>query len=103
MLREEKKPIPSLESALKYSLRTLLKTLSKILATNQDKLKFEALNILSVVLPDVPSEVNIFFCYKTKGDLLCYNFLYYGLFFFNPIFNLRLCVNSKKNLRVKIK
>ncbi|KAI7849899.1 Neurochondrin-domain-containing protein [Circinella umbellata] len=57
MLHEEKKSIPSLESALKYSLHTLLKALSKILATNQDKLKFEALNILSVVLPDVPPKI----------------------------------------------
>ena len=101
MLREEKKPIPSLESALKYSLQTLLKTLSKILATNQDKLKFEALNILSVVLPDVPPEVNDFFIKKKQFAM--FNFLYYGLFFINPIFNPRLCVNSKKNLRVKIK
>ncbi|KAI9253994.1 Neurochondrin-domain-containing protein [Phascolomyces articulosus] len=53
----EKKSIPSLESSLKYSLQTLFTALSKILANNQDKLKFETLNILSNVLPDIPSEI----------------------------------------------
>ncbi|KAI9495758.1 Neurochondrin-domain-containing protein [Zychaea mexicana] len=55
MLHE--KPIPSLESALKYSLPTLFTALSKVLANNQDKLKFKTLNVLSSVLPDVPSEI----------------------------------------------
>ncbi|KAI8148522.1 Neurochondrin-domain-containing protein [Fennellomyces sp. T-0311] len=54
MLNE--KSIASLESALKYSLQTLFTALSKILANNQDKLKFEALTMLSSVLPGVPSE-----------------------------------------------
>ncbi|KAG0175718.1 hypothetical protein DFQ30_000047 [Apophysomyces sp. BC1015] len=49
--------IPSLASALKYSLRTIMNICSKIFNTDQDKLKFIALDILSQILPDVPSEI----------------------------------------------
>lgn len=64
MLHE--KSIPSLNSALKYSLQTTFSALSKILKLNQDKLKFQALDLLARILPDIPSEVsgnrNIYHC-----------------------------------------
>lgn len=50
--------IPSLHSAMKYSLNTLIAVLSNTLDSDQKMLKFEALDILSVVLPDVPTEVS---------------------------------------------
>ncbi|KAI9485846.1 MAG: Neurochondrin-domain-containing protein [Benjaminiella poitrasii] len=49
--------IPSLYSSLKYSLNTLISVLSKTLNNNQKKLKFEALDILSFVLTNIPAEV----------------------------------------------
>lgn len=55
LLHENK--IPSLYSSLKYSLSTLISILSNTLNNDQKMLKFEALNILSSVLPDVPAEV----------------------------------------------
>lgn len=55
LLHESK--IPSLASSLKYSLSTLISILSNTLDNDQKMLKFEALNILSSVLPDVPAEV----------------------------------------------
>lgn len=55
LLHESK--IPSLSSSLKYSLSTLISILSNTLNNDQKMLKFEALNILANVLPDVPSEV----------------------------------------------
>ncbi|CEP10319.1 hypothetical protein [Parasitella parasitica] len=56
-LHSEERKIPSLSSALKYSLNTLVAILSTTLNNDQKILKFEALDILSTVLPDVPSEV----------------------------------------------
>jgi hypothetical protein len=56
-LLNQEKAIPSLASALKYSMTTLLNILSKTLNHDQNKLKFEALNILASVLLDVPAEV----------------------------------------------
>lgn len=50
--------IPSLHSALKYSLSTLIAILSNTLDNDQKMLKFEALTILSAVLPDIPAEVS---------------------------------------------
>ncbi|KAI8646435.1 Neurochondrin-domain-containing protein [Parasitella parasitica] len=55
LLHSEK--IPSLSSALKYSLTTLVAILSRTLNNDQKILKFEALNILSTVLPGIPSEL----------------------------------------------
>ncbi|KAG2229051.1 hypothetical protein INT48_002732 [Thamnidium elegans] len=55
LLHENK--IPSLSSSLKYSLSTLISILSNTLNNDQKMLKFEALNILSSVLPDVPAEI----------------------------------------------
>ncbi|KAL1930540.1 hypothetical protein VTP01DRAFT_10702 [Rhizomucor pusillus] len=49
--------IPSLSSALKYSLQTTFTGLSAILKKNQGKLKFEALAILAHLLPDLPSQI----------------------------------------------
>lgn len=54
--------IPSLSSALKYSLQTTFTGLSAILKKNQGKLKFEALAILAHLLPDLPSQVNFVLC-----------------------------------------
>lgn len=51
--------IPSLYSALRYSLSTLIAILSNTLNSNQKMLKFEALDILSVVLPDIPVDVSL--------------------------------------------
>ncbi|KAI9273210.1 Neurochondrin-domain-containing protein [Helicostylum pulchrum] len=56
LLHENK--IPSLSSSLKYSLSTLISILSDTLNNDQKMLKFEALNILSSVLPDVPAEAD---------------------------------------------
>jgi hypothetical protein len=55
LLHEQK--IPSLSSALKYSLATLISILSNTIKNDQKMLKFEALDILTSVLPDVPLEV----------------------------------------------
>ncbi|KAI9319301.1 Neurochondrin-domain-containing protein [Dichotomocladium elegans] len=55
MLHE--KPVPSLASALKYALPVLLTALSKLLSRDQSSLKFDALETLSGVLPDIPDEV----------------------------------------------
>lgn len=49
--------IPSLASALKYALPTLFTALSRLLDKHQDELKFEALDLLSSILPNLPSEV----------------------------------------------
>lgn len=57
LLHAEK--IPSLYSALKYSLNTLIAILSNTLNNDQKMLKFEALDILSVVLPDIPADVSL--------------------------------------------
>lgn len=51
--------IPSLSSALKFSLATLVSYLSKALKHDQKTLKFEALDILRQVIPTVPEEVSI--------------------------------------------
>ncbi|KAI8390961.1 Neurochondrin-domain-containing protein [Radiomyces spectabilis] len=51
------KPIPSLTSAVKYSLKTTLSILSQIFKNDQDMLKFETLHMLSQLLPLVPSTV----------------------------------------------
>lgn len=59
LLHEQK--IPSLSSALKYSLSTLISILSNTLNHDQKMLKFEALTILASVLPDVPTDVRFFF------------------------------------------
>lgn len=58
------KNIPSLSSALKYSLSTLIAILSNTLNNDQKMLKFEALDILTSVLTDVPSQVSLFFFCK---------------------------------------
>lgn len=50
--------VPSLASSLKYSLATLISILSNTLNNDQKMLKFEALNILTSVLPDIPAEVS---------------------------------------------
>ncbi|KAI8975240.1 Neurochondrin-domain-containing protein [Mycotypha africana] len=55
LLDEEK--IPSLFSTVKYSLNTLLSILSNTLNNYQDLLKFEALKILSTVLPAITVEM----------------------------------------------
>ncbi|KAG2213962.1 hypothetical protein INT47_001232 [Mucor saturninus] len=55
LLHEHK--IPSLSSALKYSLSTLISILSNTLNHDQKMLKFEALTILASVLPDVPTDI----------------------------------------------
>ncbi|KAL7319256.1 hypothetical protein PS15m_002414 [Mucor circinelloides] len=55
LLHEDK--IPSLYSALKYSLSTLIAILANTLDSDQKILKFEALDILSVVMPDIPTEM----------------------------------------------
>lgn len=52
-----KEKIPSLSSALKFSLVTLISCLSKALKNDQKKLKFEALDILKEVTTNVPEEV----------------------------------------------
>jgi hypothetical protein len=56
-LLHSQEKIPSLASSLKYSLNTLISILSNTLNNDQKHLKFEALNILTTVLPDIPSEV----------------------------------------------
>jgi len=57
LLHQDK--IPSLYSALKYSLSTLIAILANTLDSDQKILKFEALDILSVVMPDIPTEVSV--------------------------------------------
>lgn len=64
-LLHENNKIPSLSSSLKYSLSTLISILSNTLNNDQKMLKFEALNILSSVLPDVPAEVNNIYIYQS--------------------------------------
>ncbi|KAI8878581.1 hypothetical protein K501DRAFT_228166 [Backusella circina FSU 941] len=56
-LLSQDKSIPSLASALKYSMGTLFNIVSKTLNQDQNKLKFEALYVLASVLPNVPAEV----------------------------------------------
>lgn len=51
--------VPSLSSALKYALPTLFTALSRLLDKHQDELKFEALDLLSSMLPNLPSEVSL--------------------------------------------
>lgn len=68
LLHEQK--IPSLASALKYSLSSLISILSNTLNHDQKILKFEALTILASVLPDVPTDVSpllyIFFLFPLE-------------------------------------
>ncbi|KAI7876972.1 hypothetical protein K492DRAFT_239452 [Lichtheimia hyalospora FSU 10163] len=58
------KSVASLASALKYALPTLFTALSGLLDKHQDELKFEALDLLSSILPNLPSEV----VRKFKGE-----------------------------------
>lgn len=50
--------IPSLYSGVKYSLNTFISILSKTLNNDQRLLKFKALDMLTIVLNDIPPEVN---------------------------------------------
>ncbi|KAF7723169.1 hypothetical protein EC973_002304 [Apophysomyces ossiformis] len=58
--------VPSLASALKYSLRTIMDICSNVFNKDQNHLKFAALDILSQILPDVPSEIMQKFKYESE-------------------------------------